>query len=1244
MEAINRFIKGIVADYSPVDVSNQHWVFPTVNVRITKQGDTFLVKPVSGNEELFKIPTGYRIIGAEEYFDIIYFVLFNDTNQNVQLGSYPYYNGTVKTFAYRPLQCLDDGFGAKAPFDTATLGFDGSNVDIVFAESYDDTIDLYLNTPNSPTIKINSNMSTTGDKLNLITESELPFSVVLVSDAANPMSIDTVTLQTGGHMEPGKYIFFLRYSTKDFNKTTFITESSPIDIHGTVGATYKAGSFLLDDGETEYVNARAQLAISNRDESFPYYQVGVLIASGNPDEEISYKSYLISKYISTDQATVTIDGYESRETLSLDEIAAISFSDNINKCQVVIDNKYVGGNWESEGYDRTSLGTLAMLITVDSAVSISGTVTEEATYFPGEINPFGVVFRFTDGRESETFPISGKDLVTGLSLAFGLVRFPYTPIGGDHLNFGLKLFNTALDDALVLEANSHIAGYTIVRGDRIKNTIANGIGVGMIDNTNFPAFPLGHTLYNKYGGIPQEYFYSKEAAGAHAIPDFFDGTIPMYKSNYTDKIGFNFSDILTEFKPDPTVQLTKRVAFYSPDVTLDKTLKNYENEQVYVFISGTLTSLTKNLTEDASIFNIDGTRLMYNHFEYLTKSLISWTTNAYTINATFVESGIKRVGGMFSAFFPDFALDTDTAWTRRRYYNNVLDWGLFERSSLFGSYMGLSSDSDISSLINKPLVLQRFPDTATYLTSATENFQLRNTIYYKVSQYKAKDTFASFLTIANGDSYLGTVYLRGVKWFGARLLYETENTDKYVYHHGTLLSFNCFSSVNFYMRGEVESRNPLGALGKYTFWPRASIRNTLEGWGILSSNEEDMHESTSINPGYNLTHSIKQYIGYDNVAPDATNKYPTRLRSSAVRVKGAFSDGFKTFYENEKIDISERYGPIIDIFNLFGILIVVQKNAISQVYTNVRQVSSEGSFDIVTGSSQTYLYDKTYVKSYFGAAHRDHIKETEKGVYGIDVENKVIWFITTGATAEGKQVSQVIDIGKEKMISSYIFDLLAFLNDRDYTIAIGYDKFNREVLFTIKYADGAGLPVYENSYLINGYYYITLVFSEDLGAFTGLYALPSDYYVQFRTNLVSILSNVSIHYKTSSQLNFFGQDYTMLLSWIANSSEEAPALVKKFFESILISCPEIPFKNIKFTTEKQESSIDPFIDAARFWETPKYTEFQYEISIPPSQTAGVIFDEESVMKGFWLKITVEFEGEEDFYMIHTSTLFNPINY
>lgn len=1255
----NRFVKGIISDLPAIDVSNQHWVFPTVNVRITKQGDVFVVKPVNGNEELFIVPNGYEIIGAKEYQNILYLVLYKNDG-TIQLGSYPFIENTgVYNYSYRALQCLNNN-GIPADFITSKFNFDGSTIDLEFAESYDDTIDIYLNGSGSPTIKINSNMSKLGNKTNLINESSLPYSAYLISDASKPMVIDSISLSQGGKLEPGKYVIFLRYSTKDYNKTTFLSESNPFDVHNTVNSNYKAGQFLLDGEDTEYSNTKIEINLSNFDESFAYYQVAILIASGNPNEEITYKTYLISQYFPISQTKVVIDGYEDRETLSLDEITAISFVDNINKCQTVIDNRYVGGNWESEGYNKESLAALAEYVTVIGVKEIVNPDNETATLFPGEIYPYGIIFRFLDGRESESFPIQGKDLVNSVNLENGLVRMPYTLLGAQLNRFGLELNLSDLE--LQLAGRSDIIGYTIVRAERIKNILANGIARAVIDNCSFEDLRLSSDpdlvdLGNElYGDDINEYFYSRTEAGSYAIPDFFEGYYPLYKTPIPrdeTRLGFSYNGTDPgDLRQRKASQLTKRVALFSPDIALSNEFDNMDLESVYIYQSGINNSITKVDIQDTSVHNYawysfeTQDAILYSHYDYDNESIKSLTKHPASINGTYVKKGTKRAGGLFSAFISDPLVDGDSSFTRTRYCTKARDWGLYTRSAMFGSYVGLSSDSDISSLIDKPIVITKYETPELYIQSVVDNFQIRNTVYAKISQFITKNE-VSTVSVFNGDSYFGKVYLRGEKWFGAVGLYELQVGDeKYIYQHGALVSFNCFSNVNFYMRGEVDSTDPVGTQVKYSFWPRVSTRNNIEGWNILSSNEEDMHESNSINQGYNKSLSPKPYIGYDDISPLSSSKYPSRIRNSSIRIKGAYYDGFKTFYTNDKVDISENSGDLIALYNLQETLIAIQPRAISKIYTNVRQVSGEGSFDIVTGSSQSYLYDVPYRLSTYGAIDKDHTIHTGKNIYGIDIDNKILWIISSTSTPEGKAANVAQDLGKEKLITKYVFDLLSFLkdNDIDYIVKLGYDKYNFEVLFTFKWIDGINND-YEGSYLLDGYKYLTLVFNEALGAFTGLYSLPADRYTTFKTNLVSISQNAYIHKRDSTNMNFFGNDYSMLLSWIVNSAgEDAPPLVKKFFEAVTISCPEVPLKSIKFKTESQSAEINPFIDEEKFWQTPKYNEFQYEISIPTNSEDNTIFGVDSVLKGFWLKITVEFEGTEDFYMIHSDTLFNPINY
>ena len=49
---LNRFIKGIVSDIDYNYVTNEQWVFPTENMRIIQDGQSYRLCNVMGNEEV----------------------------------------------------------------------------------------------------------------------------------------------------------------------------------------------------------------------------------------------------------------------------------------------------------------------------------------------------------------------------------------------------------------------------------------------------------------------------------------------------------------------------------------------------------------------------------------------------------------------------------------------------------------------------------------------------------------------------------------------------------------------------------------------------------------------------------------------------------------------------------------------------------------------------------------------------------------------------------------------------------------------------------------------------------------------------------------------------------------------------------------------------------------------------------------------------------------------------------------
>lgn len=1392
-QSVNRFIKGIVSDLNPIDIDNQSWVFPTVNVRITKVGDMVVAKPLDGNSELFTIPEGYKVIGAKEHADVLYMVLYKDEFNIVQVGSYPHVeeNGEEFIYEYGPLKFVkysDMGVIGGDWLFGDRLNYDGSRVDLEFFNSYDGTVNIYLNDTKNPTYVINNCFDKSGNYVDRgVLLDTLPRSILLSNSSDSPLVFDNVSVVRGGNLRPGNYQLFSRYVSESYDATTFDSQSDIISVASGSGDR-RFGKFKTKNSLESKTTNSLKINLSNLDTKFKYYQIGYVLFTGDPGDEAIYETYLINKYYSTEEDTeIYINGYEKLSDISADEIAAILSVDILCKAQTIYNGRYIGANWENDSRNLEGLAALAKHAkTTPITKEINETNKFDATFMQNEFYPFGVVFVFTDGKESEVYPLnSGK--TSAEEYPHGLV-YIYDNNAGYDTHFGVEIDIVSLK--YNLENRDDIIGFYIVRGARFKNQIGAGVVLPTAD---------GIRMKGK-----DKYFYNKQSSAVegYSIPNtFFRNYYPTQDTAGNDKAGYLYHRLLI------SESARQKLAFFSPETIFDdqSNLGYIDGDEMFIQI----------LNDSIFEKKLDGNnnRNVYKAIEQ-SDDEFSYDEAKIAANMYFVLKGNKTNNGQFSAFIPDNFKDegavsqeeSTTGWRyalRSSLFNNYIglqinnsstvndfyigallngfdfsvdnnnfdftdaDWSYVNpyAKSNGGSYSRITSSllalsSNASQVSNEYYILkvdvaalssgaldvivkisdrsqlreekigtitesgtypfvfnlqttfvkakpgqlddEYYPETLEYVVlesrdcicdvssiaihdvttdSAGElysvfnfdaklarifkfenddkyeeyvlsNFQLRTQFYHKVSQFIPKETNLNSIEIYNGDVYTGEFYMRGHKWFGARQLYAYGGSDEtQIYQHGSYMKFKVKTDINIHARSLQPVVTEQAGQGNYSFLPYELNREN--DWTVISSLEKDMHESTKLNAGFSQNESVKQYVGYDNISPERSSKFPARLRNSDKSIPGSFFNSFKIFRTEEYQDYDEQYGPIVSIHNLRGQLMIIQNDAISAVYT---KENSSGEFDIALGSTDKYFYEKTYIKARYGARSRDHVYETDNYIYGIDVANEKFWRIGTGSSPEGKQLTQVEDLTLTRKVNKYLILFLEAVKDYTSEIHIGHDAKNNEILFTFKHTnpnitEESTDPTYDDEETESimgpqGTYRTTIVFSERINAFTGLYKMPSHFYTEFNNKMISVFdSQVYVHDDKGDQLTIFGVEYSMILSYIVNSAgEKASPLVKKFFQAVSLRSPNAKLKSIKFKTDAQQGELTPFYDEDRFWLQPEYNEYNWEIPVPLNNLEGDIFGEESQLKGEWLKVTLEYEGKEEFYVVYATALFNPINY
>ncbi len=273
---------------------------------------------------------------------------------------------------------------------------------------------------------------------------------------------------------------------------------------------------------------------------------------------------------------------------------------------------------------------------------------------------------------------------------------------------------------------------------------------------------------------------------------------------------------------------------------------------------------------------------------------------------------------------------------------------------------------------------------------------------------------------------------------GITLSIVTENkyNTAYRYH-------NRGSQNSYYNREAVGGANRMGQMWLIRPWKSTT------------------RESLLLNTGNSVPVPEKLINIFPYLQPHTTNVHPTRIRYSGRYTPGAFYDSTRQFDVFHFKDFDYAYGPINALYHQSGMLISIQDSIINRHYVNEQalQIGQEGE-SLLLGTSPEYLAQQTYTVGEFGSRHKWGTISNEMGIYGVDWHRGVIW--KTGFESAGRHMLYVAnDITIEKSVRTWLENLYKMYNpESDPTklladtpssgegVLLGYDRLNREILFT----------------------------------------------------------------------------------------------------------------------------------------------------------------------------------------------------
>lgn len=343
----------------------------------------------------------------------------------------------------------------------------------------------------------------------LYSENSFPYAISQVPLVNKIPKRKSLTISSGGQWKSGNTFLFIRLVTENFNRTKFLTDIGPIQIcEGEINSVADWDSvcgisgLAGENGYGDISDKRIVFTLENLDTQYKFIEVAYIRYFGDvsrvPIQEVKLINTLYD--IKGDETQIILTGTESTTIFTEGELISEGIKELTCESHAIVNNIYFGANWTKEESYHVFLQKYAEFIKpkYDDTTTINKQIgykdyqntIDKVGYFRGEIYPFGMVYVFKGGLESEAFPTKAYDDIDDLYVevdnAKSLYRFP--SINNSNLNDGdnLKIMGIILDNVdaeayrlsdskIETWFNENIIGYYFVRSDRWKNLKYQGM-------------------------------------------------------------------------------------------------------------------------------------------------------------------------------------------------------------------------------------------------------------------------------------------------------------------------------------------------------------------------------------------------------------------------------------------------------------------------------------------------------------------------------------------------------------------------------------------------------------------------------------------------------------------------------------------------------------------------------------------------------------------------------------------------
>ena len=413
----------------------------------------------------------------------------------------------------------------------------------------------------------------------------------------------------------------------------------------------------------------------------------------------------------------------------------------------------------------------------------------------------------------------------------------------------------------------------------------------------------------------------------------------------------------------------------------------------------------------------------------------------------------------------------------------------------------------------------------------------QNSIYLSNGFYFPSTTEGTSVEVYDGDVYIGQFeHLHMTKWWDKKQLYGSKSTSIYYIPVESRINFSLAHGTKF---TDIYDTSNSG----WIQYKPASITAKMD---VQDNNQMRTINYTQTKPmyQYNTAYSapMNAVMHSAELIDHSSSQYDCRIHYSNPKLNNEIIDSWQTFAPANFLDVDTRFGEITGLRLFKDKLIYWQENAMGVLSVNERSLITDASnAELILGTGDVLSrYD--YITTSYGMKKDQYCDAQSKDrLYWWDYHKKDLCALDGG---------QCVSLSDTKNVRSYTDS--STLNENP---ILTYDSENNELLACVCKDE-------------------SLVYSEQVEGFTGVYELKPTDYIQFNDSLLLLDGKDIFKYNTSVDKKAYGfkNSLTPSIEFIVNKY----TMHNKVFDNQIINMTFDDKDHIRFTYKtplNQEGSV-----------------------------------------------------------------------